>query len=140
MRSLLLTAATIWGAASGSGCGRSDSIDVSAIDKLVPAKHKYKLTFHTRQETAGRTRYTVAVPKGWRWNGVKFASRDDKAFGDSSMMIGSSCNACLASISNGTACKDSDCGVEDPAGVIEVELAKERAVIPGCVPLYVTRS
>jgi hypothetical protein len=127
MRSLLLTAAMLWGVASGSGC-RSDSIDVSAIDKLVPTKHKYKLTFQTRQHTAKGTRYTIAVPKGWTWGGFEFASRDDKAFGDSSMRVASSCDDCLAGITNGTTCKDGVCRVDDPAEVIEAELASQRAI------------
>jgi hypothetical protein len=78
------------------GCKKTPTVDVGAVNALVPAKYKYRLEFAPRDVTSGLHRhvtYTVPVPKGWKSDDIGGAEPVDKAVnGESSIWLHSSCD------------------------------------------------
>jgi hypothetical protein len=96
------TAAAI--ASRGSAAARSNdegvagSIDVAAVNALVPAALKDKIVFEKRdiviERGTSKTTYTMAVPKGWTQEGKMFAHIKADANGGlfSGIEVGSNCD------------------------------------------------
>ena len=95
------------------GCKKAPTVDVAAVNALVPAKYQYKLVFASRDVTSGLHRhvtYTLPVPEGWKSDDIGAAAPVDKDVnGDSMVWVHSSCD-------------DAQCVPSDPNAAIDHEL------------------
>lgn len=109
----LSTMATVTVAACGGKkqAGSDKPLDVAAVNALVPASLKDKVTFEKRDIVDKRGRhsrtYTLAAPKGWKQDMDSFASlKPDKDMGFMTKFdVGSNC--------------DGDCVAKDWSATIE---------------------
>jgi len=112
---LVIISVSLIGACGGkkkSGGGDSKPLDVAAVNALVPASLKDKVTFEKRDIAEKRGRhsktYTLAAPKGWKQDMDSFASlkpdKDGMGF--------------MTSFKVGTNC-DGDCKAKDWAATVE---------------------
>jgi hypothetical protein len=109
------------------GLACKTELDTAAIDALVAPKHAYKLRFETREVTTGlehQARYTVAVPRGWKYEAGKFRPTNEKLHGRSSMKLRTSCEECRLDIKDDFRCSTDTCIPEDWGAILEARFAK----------------
>jgi hypothetical protein len=112
------------------GCKKTPTVDVGAVNALVPAKYKYRLEFAPRDVTSGLHRhvtYTVPVPKGWKSDDIGGAEPVDKAVnGESSIWLHSSCDEAHCSPGDWNAAIDQELELLD---VVRDERGDHRRVV-----------
>ncbi len=95
---ICVAAVACGGKKKAGGGGEAKPLDVAAVNALVPASLKDKVTFEKREivEKRGRskTTYTVAAPKGWKQEMDSFANlKPDKDMGFMTKFdVGSNCD------------------------------------------------
>ncbi|MEO8842278.1 MAG: hypothetical protein ABI704_11950 [Kofleriaceae bacterium] len=79
------------------GCHKTYTVDVDAVNELVPPSLKYRVQFVPREIVAGVKRevtYTLPLPKAWNTYGAGAAEPSDKTLeGESWVRVSSSCDS-----------------------------------------------